>query len=328
MRRNAMIIILALIICACSKSPEKTLPGDMTINLAYATIPHAALVQIALEKGYFTSLGLTVNARAYDFGKPALASVFAGDSDLATCADTPIVFAALEGKPVGISAVIATSDRTTALVADRSAGIERPGDLAGKAIGVTKGTSAEFFLELLLVARGVNRDRTRIMDLLPDDMIPALRDGRIQAAAVWSPYVLQLQEALGMQAVTMYGEDFYTEQFYLAGNKEFIRTHPEAMQALMKALMEAETFKTREPAAAEAILSGYTKTDVPKLKIALDLFRFRVYLDGSLLTILEEETRWATSQATGFQSPMPDYMKIVQTEALSYAAPDRVRLIR
>jgi len=328
MKRNVLLMVLVCAISACTQRPGEASPEDMTVDLAYATIPHAALVHIALEKGYFAAQGLTVNPRAFDFGKLALASVFSGKSDLATCADTPIVVAALEGKALGIMAVIATSDRTTALVADRSSGIEHPADLTGKTIGVTKGTSAEFFLELLLLARGVDRTGINIVDMMPAELLPALQDGRIQAATAWSPYLLQLQEALAVQAVTMYGEDFYTEQFYIAGGQEFIQTHPKAMEALMKSFIEAENYIIREPEDAYAIISRHMHAGIDLPRSALSQFRFRIYLDGSAITMLEEETRWAESLSSLNQQTMPDYMQLIRTEALSAIAPDRVRIIR
>lgn len=331
MKQRAVILVLACTaaacsISACSRSTQKPLAENMTIRLAYATNPNAALVHIALEKGYFASEGLTVIPSPHDFGKLALDSVFTGNSDLATVADTPIVFAALEDKPVGIAAVIATSDRTTALVADRSASVEYPKDLAGKSIGVAKGTSSEFFLELLLRARGVDRKHITILDMLPGDLLPAFQDGKIQAAVVWNPYLLQLQESLASRVVTMYGEDFYTEQFYLAGNRDFMTTHPEAMVALMKALIKAENFFIHEPDGARTIIATYSKT-VPEL-FSPTLIRFRVNLDGSSIMILDEETRWAASLNSSKELTIPDYMKVIYAEALSTVAPERVRIIR
>jgi ABC-type nitrate/sulfonate/bicarbonate transport system substrate-binding protein len=45
-------------------------------------LPQGGIIQVALEKGFFVTEGLTVEALPFGFGKLALASVIKGESDL------------------------------------------------------------------------------------------------------------------------------------------------------------------------------------------------------------------------------------------------------
>ncbi len=119
MNREATILIsltiAAITLFGCSKSVRGGDGEDMTLDLAYITLPQAGLVHIALAKDYFKAEGLSVRAHPFAFGKPAVESMLKGESDLALSAETPIIFATLAGEDIGIAAVLETADKTTAI---------------------------------------------------------------------------------------------------------------------------------------------------------------------------------------------------------------------
>ncbi|PKL08047.1 MAG: hypothetical protein CVV51_10975 [Spirochaetae bacterium HGW-Spirochaetae-7] len=318
----------ALLLTACAKGAAKVTPAEMTIRLAYSTNLNPALVHIALEKGYFADEGLAIDARAFLFGKLAMDSMLEGESDLATCAAIPLVLALVDGKDIGIAATIVSTDRTTALVADRAAGVQKPSDLAGKTIGVPFGTAAEYFLQLLLEARGLDRKAVRIVDMKPDDMLPALKAGTVSAVSIWIPYLSSIELALAERSLVMYGNDLFTQHFIIAGNIGFMRARPAAMRALMRSLLKAEAFISDHPDEAVAIIARYTKADEAVVRSAMDLYRFKVSLDEALLLVLEDETRWAMSLPAATARKIPDIRDTIYADALQSVAPDRVRLIR
>lgn len=325
---SAVLGCILLLMPGCSKTAEKTKPGEMTINLAYSTNTSPALVYIALDEGFFGDQGLVINAKSFDFGKPALDSVFSGGSDLATCADTPVVFSALAGINIGIAATIATAGKTTALVANRSSGVESPRDLEGKTVGVALDTSGEYFLFELLSARDIDPSKVRILDMAPDAMLKALQSGMVAAAVVWNPYLATIQKTLAEQALVMYGDDIYTEHFFIAGSMDFMRSRPLAMKAFMRAIIMAENFVKQKPEEAIAIISKYTGSDVDMVRSLMDLYRFRVSLDQGMLLTLEIETRWAMKLPATTRQVTPNYLEHIYIDALNSAAPARVRLIR
>ena len=108
---GAMFFALLAVLMCCAKVPGKVSDKPEVINLAYAKIPQASIVQVALGKDFFRAEGLMVNAKAYDFGKLALAAVMAGEADLATVAETPVARAIIGGTKISVSAIIETSAR-------------------------------------------------------------------------------------------------------------------------------------------------------------------------------------------------------------------------
>ncbi len=66
----------------------------------------SGLVVVAAANGYFRHAGLEVTLQPHASGKAALEAVFVGKADLATAADTPLVFAIVSGRPLLIVATM------------------------------------------------------------------------------------------------------------------------------------------------------------------------------------------------------------------------------
>ncbi len=328
MRGMAMVAVAALLLVSCHRDSDKGGARGQVVNLAYASIPDTSLVLVALDRGFFASEGLVVNAKPFAFGKPALASVIDGSSDLATVAETPIVLAMLAGEKLVIPAVIGTSDRNTAVIASEDQGVVNPSDLAGKAIGVTLGTTSEYLLDIFLIANGIEKRNVRIVDLQPDQLLSALRSGRIAAAATWNPTLERLKDSLADKCRIFDSSDIYTGHYCMVGKQDFVSKHPAVMRAFLRALISAENFMTGNPVQARAIIRKYTDTDEATLVTALACFKFSVGIDKSLLLLLEDEIRWAMrNRATGLRTN-PDIFGLVEPEALSSVDPSRVRYIK
>ena len=160
------IAVIALTVNACQ--PEKQAGPPEKVTIAYSTSFSAVLVHIAFTKGYFGEEGLDATPQPHASGKEALQSVLEGKADLATVADTPIMFAIMNGKKITTLAVIQTTNKNEAIVARRDQGIAQPSDLQGKKIGVTLGTTGDFFADSFLLAHGIDRKQVKIIDLKPD----------------------------------------------------------------------------------------------------------------------------------------------------------------
>jgi ABC-type nitrate/sulfonate/bicarbonate transport system substrate-binding protein len=324
----AVIAAIVLPLAACRKGLEKTATGKLVIKLAYATIPHASLVEVALDQGFFTTEGLDIRPMPFAFGKICLDSVLSGKADLATVAETPIVLSILAGKQVVISAVIETSDRNTAIVAGVDRGVKVPSDLVGKAIGVSLGTNGEYFLDTFLIARGIERRSVRIVDLQPDQMLASIRSGRIAATATWNPTLLSIKTALAEKARIFDGSDIYTENFCVVAESEFMAKNPAAIRGFLRALIRAEDFLARNPQKAVAIIGKYTDTADAAVIAELPFFTFRVGLDKPLLLALEDEARWVLrTRATNVRT-MPNFLDNIASDDLYSVAPERVRYTR
>ena len=322
-------LLLGAILLAQTSCKGQTKTADLheKITIAYSTSSNAILVYIAFAKGYFAQEGLDVTAQPHPYGKPALASVLAGKADLATVADTPMVFAIMNGKKITTLATIQTSNRNQGILARRDRGISAPTDLSGKTIGVTLGTNDDFFLSAFLLTHGIGNQQVKQIDLKPDDMGAALASGRVDAISAFNPTLYLAQEGLGNNGAVFYGESLYTETFCLASLQDYPKQHPEAVKKVLRAVVSAEKFAQEHPEEARRLVADFIKIDKAMLDQFWPIFTLRVALDQSLLVDLEEQSRWAMKKLT-FPTTMPNYLDFIYLDGLLAVKPDAVRILR
>ncbi len=324
------LTILAILLhsgTGCGPSQKQTGPPEK-VTIAYSTAFNAALVHIAFAKGYFKEEGLEATPQPHAYGKAALQAVIEGKADLATVADTPIMFAIMDGKKIAIVATIQTSSQDNAVVARKDRGIIKPSDLNGKTIAMTAGTTSDFFTEIFLLAYGIDRKRVTIVSLKPDELVSALSAGKVDAATSWNPVVIQMQKALGNNGCTFYGEKLYTETFCLTAKQDFTKSHPETIKKVLRAITRAETFAHRHPKDARRLVAEFSKSDQALLDSLWDIYTFKVTLDQALLVDLEDQTRWAMKYRMTALQDMPNYLDYIYEDGLKAVAPEAVRVIR
>ena len=177
------------------------------VTIAHSTIPYAALAQIAQIQGLFHQEGLNATPQLYAYGKPALEAVIEGTADFATVAETPVMLAIMNGAQLSILATIQVSKRSHAIVARRDRGIVAIEDLKGRRIGLTSGTSADFFLDAFLLTREIFRKDVQVINLQPNQLAVALEKGDVDAVSTWAPYLMQIQKRSGDRGITFYDNE-------------------------------------------------------------------------------------------------------------------------
>jgi NitT/TauT family transport system substrate-binding protein len=324
------LVILAVIAWSGSgcKPPDKQAGPREKIILAYSPTPNAILVHIAFAKGYFAEEGLDVTPQLHAFGKLALNAAIEGKADVATSADTPIVLAVMNGKKITTLAVIQTANRNEAIVARQDRGIARPGDLLGKKIGVTPGTTSDFFAYSFLLFHGIDEKQVRRIGMNPDDMAEALRAGKVDAVSTWSPFRQQMQKKLGSNGVTFFGETFYTMTFCVAATKEYVSKNPETVKKVLRALIKAEAFVEQRPGESQRLVAEFTKTDKAVLEDMWDIFTIEVALDQGLLVNFEDQARWVMRNRLATRADMPNYLDFIYDNALRSVKPAAVSIVR
>jgi ABC-type nitrate/sulfonate/bicarbonate transport system substrate-binding protein len=333
MSKALLALALILTLGGCQRnSPENATPRDAEarrkITVAYTFQPQSTLVHVAVAKGYLSEEGLDVLPLMHTFGKAALQSVLDGKADFATVAETPVMFNVLKGEKIFVLANIEASSMNNAVVARKDAGIAAPADLKGKRIGVTSGTTTDFFLDSLLTANGLIRTEVQPVALKPEEMQDAILANRVDAVSVWNYPLTQIKRQLGSNGIVFYDREIYTETFNVASKQEFVKKNPDTVKRFLRALIKAENFVMKNPNDAQAIMAASTKTDSDLVREVWNAFNYRVALDQILLIALEDETRWAMKNKLTDQTVMPNYMSFIHLDSLREIKPEVVRMHR
>ncbi len=295
----------------------------MPIHLCLGAVP------VGQAHGMFERYRVQLDTQSFRIGKHALEKVIDGHADMAIVGDTPYTVAALRGEQVEIVASLFGSRKAMAVLGWRGRGIASGADLAGKTIGTVPGTNAQYFLDALLVAQGIDRHSVNIVELKPEVLTDALRSGRVDAATLWQPDLLRMQRELGTAGHTIYGEDIFVYRFLLVTSKRYLSAHRDAVGRVVAALADATDMIRQEPVAARAIIGRALGIETEALAGAFDPSDFHLTLDQSLLLALSDQSRWA--QRTGLvreSSAIPNFFELIDQGPLRAVRPAAVRIIQ
>lgn len=333
MRINIFALAFYATLVGCQQNATETVarkaPESLKkVTVACTTLPQSTLIHVALAKGYFAQEGLEVQASLHPFGRLALKQVIENKADFGIAAETPFMFNVLKGEQLFVIANISQTTSNNAIVARRDAGITERGELAGKRIGYPPGTSAEFFLDSMLTARGIARKDILSVPMKPDEMLGAMLAKKVDAVSAWNYPLTVLKQQLGANAILFFDRQIYTETFNVVLQQKYVRENPATVESFLRAIIKSEDFVLKNKEEAQALHSEATNTDINLVRSVWDEFSYHVNLDQALLIMLEDETRWAMENKVTDQTVMPDYRNYIHFDSLKAISPSRVTLRR
>jgi len=224
-----------------------------------------------------------------------------------------------------LGAIASADDHQLIFRKDR--GILTASDLRGKRIGAPHGTSAEFFLGRFLSFNNLEWNEVNYVDLRPPDPEAALATGRVDAVMIWEQWAEKLKQKYGDQINCWPGQSGQKYYWLLATKDAFLKSRPEVMERLFRALDQAEKFLKNHPPESIKIIARRTGLDPATVKAASARNRCALSFDQSLLILLEDESRWMIRNNLTGQTRVPNYLGYMKPEALSRVNPQAVTLI-
>ena len=325
----ALIILGLAYLGMRGQTPAPNFPAEK-LRIALPVLPHTALVHVAAVKGYFADEGLDLSILPVSHGMAAMNHMFQDKADLAVTTEVPFVISVMNGNALGMVTTVASLSNDNAIIARRDHAITDARDLAGKKIGVSFGTSGSYFLWAFLIRHKLPLppDSIVLVNLPPDQIVGALASGSVDAVATWQPISFQAQSALGGNAVSFTESDAYRTTMIACGRSEFLKTHANAMEKFVRAMLKAERFMRSHPEETLSLIAAWLKLDVDALRPTWKQFDFSINLLQSHLITLENEARWAMARGYAAKGPVPDFLPHLYLDALLAVQPERVTVLR
>lgn len=324
------VLVAVLAVVYARTHAVQTLPVQPAedLSIALSTTPHAALLYIAADKGFFADEGLRVTIIPVSHGKAAMDLLAQGKTDLAAAAEVPFVISVLKGEDLAIATTVVNVASEMAVISRRDRGIAAPRDLVGKKVGVTFGTSGEYFFWAFLIRHRIAPEQVTLVDVPPGQIVEALANGSIDAASTWEPLRGKATEALAGNGVVFTEANAYTVTHAVIGRNDFLKTRRTAIEKLIRAMIKAEHFNQKEPQRAQALVSARLKIDAKSLEAGWSDLDFSVDLRQSHLITLEDEARWAMARGYAAKAAIPNFLPHLYMDALLAVRPDRVTVAR
>ena len=222
----------------------------------------------------------------------------AGQADIATNSETQALRGSY-GNP-DLRFIFTVAECPYRIVARRSVGIARLEDLRGKRVATQFESSGDFFLGAMLRTVGLTVDDvTRVHFMAhtdaPISQVPeALKNGRIDAVALWEPQPHRAKVAIGADAVEFRDPAVYTEKFNLCARQANL--DDPAMRArivaFVRALVAAAQQLKAEPEIGWRLVAKAAQLDIETVRGSWPCFNYPGTLATDLLDILERQEPW------------------------------------
>ena len=317
--RTALLLLFAL--CA---GPAAAAESDKVTIAASQT---GLLVWIAQESDLFSKEGLDVEVKPFQSGFASAGAVVSGEADLSTTSESAFVSHSLKHPDLRVLAVLSTV-QTSRLLARGDRGIGQAKDLAGKRIGVTLGSTGEFFLGRYLTINGLSLNSVETVDLKPADIAASLVSGEIDAGLTWEPFVHRAQSALGDNVLELPDQEGLFYYFMLVSSADWIHDNLDRAKAIMRALVRAEQLVIEQDSHVKKLIRDRFGFDEAYVDHLWPLHNLRVSLPQDLLFLMEEQAEWRIRSGLTDRESVPNYLDLIDGGPIRATKPSAVGIVQ
>jgi len=323
------IALCALLLSSCSEdndSVQEEKVVDITLAAEMSLLP--ATVWVAEKKGFFKKHNVNLTTREFDSGRNALETMLKDSTiNIATVAQTPIVFNSFNNEPYVIVATMAYSLDDIKVLARKDRNINGPLDLRGKKIGATARSTGHYFLRSFLTHYDLRLSDIEMVDVNASELGDALISGALDAITSWEPHIHNAEAIMGAENLSLLiSPTPFRKDFYFTTDRKYATENRAAVQQFLAAVSEAENYIRLNPQEAQGIVTERLGADAELIALVWDSFTFEITLDQSILVHLEDEALWAMGLAEE-QKEIPNYLDFIDIRPLLAVDPFAVNLI-
>ncbi len=299
-------------------------PQTTEVSITHTNGITPTLIYIAQEKGFFTANGLNVTFQSYPTVNNSLDALLDGTLDFGFFNEFTLSDPANYNKPIRIISTIAESD-SYYIIARKDKGIKNIEDLQGKKIGVMKVSLSDYFLERFFVMNNLSTSNNTLIPLDSDNDIDALVNGDIDAIMTGRS-IYKVKKKVGENAISWPTNLGQHTMFSLVCHEKTLKEHPEIVEKLLRAVIDAETYERDNIDESRQITSIYSGIPLQYVNNTWQNHYFSVSLSQALISLMEDETRWRIEKNLSPDTKIPDYSQIIAPEILTKLKPSAVTL--
>lgn len=232
----AMTIAAAILGSSAARAETEVVVGyQQIVGPFLSAIADGSIDAAAKEAGY------TIDWRQFSSGGDISTALASGNVPVGVLGSTGTTSAATRGVDLELFWILDNIGKSEALVVREGSGIEKPGDLVGKKVGVPFVSTSHFHLLVgMEQVWKINPREVSILNMQPPQIVAAWQRGDIDAAYVWPPALSEIlktgkviadSEQIGAASVPTFDG--------LVADKAWAAENPQFMAAFTKALAQA-----------------------------------------------------------------------------------------
>ena len=289
--KTALVILLISILTACAGT-QTTQSAKTPLRVEFTQWWGDYTLLIAQEKGFFEEHGVQVEPVYYKVFSDTYPDLASGQIDGALIAvgDTINVN---HSNPMKIVAVTDDGGDDAIVVAPEINSIQ---DLRGKTIGTQIGSQFELTVVKMLQSANMNTGDVTIVEMDPEDALASLKNGQVQAADTWEPY---LSDAISNGYKSIYPqEQLHLYPDLVVFSKSVVDERPEDVRAFLKAWFEAAEYRQQHQGETRDIAARYLGISATDVLPDNHLRLFTVADNKSLFDIKKANSIYAITKMT------------------------------
>ena len=157
------------------------------------------------------------------------------------------------------------SDQAVAIIMRKASGITKVEDLAGKRVGLAVGGTGDEYLGVLLLKKGIARDKVQILNVPPGNTVSALQGGSVDAVATWEPFGSLVEMKVPDAVVVSRGGGHIGYFINMGVRNDIIEKRPEVVERYVVGMAEATWYTRKHLDEAAEISTRW----VPGLEVAV-----------------------------------------------------------
>ncbi|MEX2517134.1 MAG: ABC transporter substrate-binding protein [Gammaproteobacteria bacterium] len=253
-------------------------------------------------------------------------------TDFALMSLTPVVLDMLTDTTPGgaddpvILASLVHSTRFNQVVALADRRLREPHHLAGKRVGLMRGTNAEFTWWLFAAYHKLDTASIAIIDYRIDAITDALINGDIDAAVIWEPWSAYIEQQAGQDIHRFPGSNIYAAKWILVTRREMIEQNPAVITAVLRAYQNAINIIDAEPAQALRLYFDHSQLAGASLPVSAETLAYDLSLDWSLIATFRQQLDWAKRAGYVQVAEAPPILSMIAPQFLRALSPSAIGL--
>jgi taurine transport system substrate-binding protein len=288
------------------------------IRIGYQVIPNAELLAKATGLYEKKFEGIKVSLHQFQSARDVNTAMAAGSIDVGLIGSSSVATGVAQNLPYQVIWLHDVIGDNEALVVKKDSGIESFNDLVGKKIAAPFGSTTHYSFLSALKLNGIDQNKVTILDMQPQDMLAAWKQGQIDGGYVWYP---TLGEMMGDANVLVTSRELAEKGILTAdvcvASKEFIEKYPDLVTKYIEVLDESVHFY--RSSTDEAVKAMAKELNVSESDAALFMEQL-VWLDASEQA--GENYLGTTDKKGAFAQALKDTAEFLVTQKAIPSAPD------